>query len=153
MLRLALCLIQSQRAPASLRRGTSVPLMWAAITRSMAPTSLPPMKTTGTAGAEPPPSSRESARSISLPRWSSSSSTTVGLTPMPQKSRFTARHMQQLLTLKITTALSDASRSTRSSPSIVVPLAALKYPHASAAAGWDCIFSFSRSDAGAGRAD
>jgi hypothetical protein len=38
----------------------------------------------------------------------------VGYTPMPQKSRFTAWHMQQVLTLNTTTALSDASRSTHS---------------------------------------
>ncbi|URE13670.1 hypothetical protein MUK42_22350 [Musa troglodytarum] len=96
--------------------------MWAAMTRSMAPTSFPPMNTTGT--APPPPRSRARARSISPPRGSSSSSTTMGLTPMPQKSRFTAWHMQQVLTLKMTTALSPASRSTRSSASIVAPLAA-----------------------------
>ncbi|URD92213.1 hypothetical protein MUK42_01900 [Musa troglodytarum] len=111
--------------------------MWAAMTRSMAPTSFPPMNTTGTAGppAAPPPRRRKRARSISRPRGSSSSSTTDGLTPMPQKSRFTAWHMQQVLTLKITTALSAASRSTRSSASIVVvcPIPAT-YPHASAAA-------------------
>ncbi|CAD5179190.1 unnamed protein product [Musa acuminata subsp. malaccensis] len=131
--------VQSQRAPASLRRGTRVPLMWAAMTRSMAPTSFPPMNTTGTAAlpataAPPPPRIRARARSISPPRGSSSSSTTMGLTPMPQKSRFTAWHMQQVLTLKMTTALSPASRSTRSSASIVAPLAAATYPHASAAA-------------------
>ncbi|URD92982.1 hypothetical protein MUK42_01891 [Musa troglodytarum] len=91
------------------------------MTRSMAPTSFPPMNTTGTAG--PPHHRREGGRGrapFPRPRGSSSSSTTDGLTPMPQKSRFTAWHMQQVLTLKITTALSAASRSTRSSASIVV---------------------------------
>ncbi|KAK8310740.1 hypothetical protein V6Z11_D02G204100 [Gossypium hirsutum] len=102
----------SQRAPASLRSGTKVPLIWEAITRSMAPISFPPMKTTGT-GCEFP-SSRISAVSKSLPLGSWSSSYTVGFTPIPQKSLFTAWHMQQLLKLNITTAFSEASFTTLS---------------------------------------
>ncbi|CAA7396312.1 unnamed protein product [Spirodela intermedia] len=49
---------------------------------------FPPTKTTGT--AEGPPRSCRNALSMSAPRGSSSSSYTVGFTPIPQKSRFTA---------------------------------------------------------------
>jgi hypothetical protein len=60
---------------------------------------------------------------------------------MPQKSRFTAWHMQQLLTLNTTTALSDASRSTRAtalSAIVVVAATAAGMYHACSAAAY-CI--------------
>ncbi|KAE8125200.1 hypothetical protein FH972_020033 [Carpinus fangiana] len=41
----------------------------------------------------------------------------VGLTPIPQKSRFMAWHMQHVIMLNITTAFSDASLSMRSNES------------------------------------
>lgn len=79
---------QSQRAPASLRRGTRVPLICEAMTLSMVPTSFPPINTTGT--EEEPPRSLIRAFSISLPLGSSSSSCTVGFTPIPQNNRLMA---------------------------------------------------------------
>jgi hypothetical protein len=55
---------------------------------------------------------------------------------MPQKSRFTAWHMQQLLTLNTTTALSDASRSTRATALSAIGAAGMY--HACSAAAY-CI--------------
>ncbi|CAA7406023.1 unnamed protein product [Spirodela intermedia] len=57
-------------APASRRRRRRSPPRWRAMTRSMEPTSFPPMKTAGTGG--PRPTSLASARCISRPcgSWS-----------------------------------------------------------------------------------
>jgi hypothetical protein len=130
--------------------------MCAAMTRSMAPTSLPPMNTTGTTGgaaapgAAAAPRRQARARSSSRPRGSRSSSCTAGCTPMPQNSRFTAWHMQQVLTLKTTTALSDASRSTRSaavSAAAAGATTAGMYHACSAAAPYCIVDNLSRASA------
>lgn len=106
---------QSQRAPASLSRGTRVPLIWEAITPSIPPTSLPPTNTRGR--AELPPSSHTNALSSSLPLGYSSSSYTVEFTPMPNSSRFTAWQRQQELRLNITTAFALTILTIRSTGS------------------------------------
>jgi len=108
--------VQSHKAPASFKRGTSVPLMWEAMTRSIPPKNFPPTNTAGTAW--PPPTSLCRAFSMSLPWCSSSSSYTVGLTPRLQKRRLITWHMQHELMLKTTTAFSEASLSTLSSGDI-----------------------------------
>jgi hypothetical protein len=81
------------------------------------PTSLPPMKTAGTAGALPP-SILSSARSMSLPLGSLSSSCTSAFTLRSAISCVTVWHMQQLLSVNTTTARSDTSCITRSIRSI-----------------------------------
>ncbi|URE31162.1 hypothetical protein MUK42_18111 [Musa troglodytarum] len=105
---------QSQSAPALRSSGTSLPPRWSAMTSSVGPTRLPPMKTAGTGGLRP--SILASARSMSFPLGSSSSSWTAGFTPSSQKSRLTVWHMQQELRLKTTTALCEANLLTLSIP-------------------------------------
>ncbi|URD80148.1 hypothetical protein MUK42_02236 [Musa troglodytarum] len=82
------------------------------MTMSVDPTSLPPMKTAGTGGLQP--SIFASARSMSFPLGSSSSSWIAGFTPSSQKSRLMVWHMQHELMLKTTTARCDASLMTLS---------------------------------------
>ncbi|KAG0485704.1 hypothetical protein HPP92_009783 [Vanilla planifolia] len=100
------------------------------------------MKTTGRAAE---PRRRAKACSISFPRGSSSNSYTVGLTPMPQNSRFTAWHMQQVLTLKMTTALSAANLSTLSTAGSHNPLPPAAAMYAAANASYCIPPFFSRS--------
>ncbi|CAN1137532.1 hypothetical protein LINPERPRIM_LOCUS22939 [Linum perenne] len=90
------------------------------------------MNTTGTT-ADEVPMSLIRAISISLPETgSSSSSYTVGLTPMPENRRLMTWHMQQLLMLNITTAFPEASccmRATGSPPAALPLAAAMLYSH------------------------
>uniref|UniRef100_A0A0A9CBX1 Uncharacterized protein n=1 Tax=Arundo donax TaxID=35708 RepID=A0A0A9CBX1_ARUDO len=63
---------------------------------------------------------------------------------MPQKRRFTAWHMQQVLTLNTTTALSDASRSTRSAAVSAAGATTAGMYHACSAAAPYCIVAIAR---------
>ncbi len=118
--------IYNHRAPACFSCGTSLPLMWAAMTWSRPPNNFPPTNTAGT-GCELP-SSRISAFARSAPQLSSSSSYTVGPTPKSQNKRFTTWHIQHPLWLNTTTAFAAASlwilsmstRESRCSASLVV---------------------------------
>lgn len=100
----------TQRAPTSTSFGTRWPLRWRATRDSSPPIQEPPMNTAGggevrwTAGGEGSGGLGRAAIS------SSSSSMTVGLTPIVARSFFMAWHMQQAERLKMMTGCSDMSR-------------------------------------------
>lgn len=93
-----LFLFKLPRAPISMSLGTRWPLRWSATRLSNPPTRVPPMNTAG-------------AFSPAAVTSSSSSSITVGWTPIFDKSCFITWHMQQLEErVKITTGFSEISR-------------------------------------------
>jgi len=77
------------------------------------PTNLPPIKTAGTDWSVPIPAARWCKKPrMAGPSACSSSSTTVGATPRLMRNCLATVDMQQLLMLKITTALEEVRWNT-----------------------------------------
>ena len=98
----------TQRAPTWTSLGTRWPLRWSATRDSIPPTHSRPMKTAGD-GRTPPENSSSRAMGREETSWSSSSMT-VGTTPIVVRSLFMTWDMQQEDLLKMITGCSDISR-------------------------------------------
>lgn len=101
----------TRRAPTWTSLGTRWPLRWSATRDSKPPTHSRPMKTAGDGRTTEPPPEYSSSRAMGREETSwSSSSMTVGTTPIVVRSLFMTWDMQQEDLLKMITGCSDISR-------------------------------------------